>query len=152
MTYFINIGVQKVSVTTCYYYNIWRRKNKSIQAILDMNYCLGSPWNALGLRVCSMDIGMGKTIVWGVYSVWYAASFLTRWKLRECTDLNMGYLAPTASNICPTEHKYCSTFKFQIGWPWEARTPNCTLYEKSFSKGNRLSMSWRSGVIIIYSQ
>ena len=43
MTYFINIGVQKVSVTTCYYYNIWRRKNKSIQAILDMNYCLGSP-------------------------------------------------------------------------------------------------------------
>ena len=150
MKSFSNKGLRRVSITTCYYSTVWIRKNNSIQAILDMNYCLGAPWNSLGLRVCSMEISMGQNIVGGGSSVWYDASFITRWKLRESTDLNLRYLPPTASIFYQQSISISPHFNFKLDCLGRQELP-ITIYIKNiFRKGKMLSMFWRSGGIIIY--
>ena len=56
--------------------------------------------------------------------------------------LYLGYLIPTAMNICPTERSYCSTLRFELGGLLAACTPERTRSAKIFRKGIGYLIPW----------
>ena len=117
-----------------------------------MACCLVQPLTVMISRLYRTNMGRSRTMEGSGSSLWYYSKNHPRKKYRYPTVLSLGTLAPTATDISPTEHMYLSTVCLKMGCPWVMRTPDLTQSANIFSNGTDDLKYWIPGRICIHLQ